>query len=264
MVPKMTKYETNLLSVKRIVIKHPVGGLGDCLSLSTLPEMFARHGIDSYIHSSQRYNNEEVQNLVWKSNPYVKGVTDEPPNAGGCRDIGARMPDGKLVRCVEDLTLGFISRIEVRHDLLATNRYPSVYYAPRIIPRLRNIVIVDVGSISMASNIPAMLEYLDFVVSHYNYIGDNMRQVQFIQKVANNNLMLLTNVEQYTINSLEHYCDVLFSCHALITTHSGAHSLAIALRRDRPGPTIHCFCPYDQFNRGQFIYDNVRYYTYPI
>jgi hypothetical protein len=256
----MSLNPTNLLSARRIIISHPVGGLGDCLSLSTLPEMFARYGIESYLHSSNHHYNDEVRKLVWERNPYVKGTIGETPNAGICRQPGVFRSDE---RPAGDLTLGFIARIEALHDLPPTNRYPSIYYTPRIVPELRDKILVDVGSISVPSNPDAVLEYISYISYCYAYEYADMRQVLFGRVVAVNNIVFLSNVEKYEIGSLEHYCDVLFSCRAFITIHSGAHSLAVALRRERAAPTIHCFCPSEKYNRNHFIYDNVKYYIHP-
>ena len=124
--------------MNKIVISQPWGGLGDNLQYSTLPKLYSELGCDVYISRTNAYRNPEIYDLVWKLNPYVKGETDEPPNAGACRPL-------------QFITDQFITNIERSHGLLhGTDIYPSIYYTPTKIPSLENTLIYDITSISSA------------------------------------------------------------------------------------------------------------------
>jgi hypothetical protein len=61
-----------------IMIQVPLtwGGLGDNLAFSTLPELFADTDVDVYLSSKCMVRNNGITDLVWKPNPYLKGVID--------------------------------------------------------------------------------------------------------------------------------------------------------------------------------------------
>lgn len=67
---------------KDIIISQEWGGLGDNLQYSILPELYSNEGYDVYISSNNNCRNNEIFEIVWKSNPYIKGVSLKKPNAG--------------------------------------------------------------------------------------------------------------------------------------------------------------------------------------
>ena len=59
------------------------GGLGDSLQFSTLPEQFYKQqGRETFVADGCTFRNEEIYDLVWGCNPYVRGVQEGPRNAG--------------------------------------------------------------------------------------------------------------------------------------------------------------------------------------
>ena len=65
------------------------GGLGDNLQFSTLPEEFHKQqGRDTYIWSQASFRNQEIYDLVWGCNPYIKGIKDGTWTAGDTPEIG--------------------------------------------------------------------------------------------------------------------------------------------------------------------------------
>ena len=238
--------------LKEAIIHQPWGGLGDNLSLSTLPEMFAARGIRTLISTRNAVRNSEINSLVWGSNPFVCGVSDAEPNAGACRNpILDTIPK----------SLNFIERIECAHSLEPANRLPKVYYKPNPRPELSDAVIVDIGSTAVAAPPAALADYLDYVFANYGYSGDEVFQVRFANQVAARNSYRIERLKPLTVGSIFEYCDVIASCRAFVTVHSGAQTLAVALRGNQIRPFINCFCTVQQYNSRTYLWDNVEYYV---
>jgi hypothetical protein len=241
------------LSEPPIVIEQPWGGLGDNLQFSTLPEMFAAQGRAVFVSARNSVRNEEIHELVWGRNPYVSGLSTAPATAGACR---AAVYDGQLPRYTD-----FIRRVEIAHGLPATHDFPRVYYAPSQRHDLEDDVLVDVGSISRGFSIEQITGYLRFVFQQFAYPLARAYQVEFQRQVATQNLLRLRELPPLPVRSIFEYCDALHSCRALITVHSGAQSLAVALRQERAGPVIHCLASPQQFNWRNYIFPRVEYHV---
>ena len=99
------------------------GGLGDNLQFSTLPEEFHKQqGRDTYIWSQASFRNQEIYDLVWGCNPYVKGVKDGRRTAGDTPEINFVNPNGYY---------SSITNWEYLHGLEPTNSLPKIYYEPK-------------------------------------------------------------------------------------------------------------------------------------
>ncbi len=122
---------------KEIFIAAYHGGLGDNLQFSTLPELYAKKGFDVYVPEGFYFRNQEICDLVWGSNPYVKGIKKGVWNAGDTPEIGHRT-----------LHSNCISNWEMLHGFKATNKYPKIYYNPNKISNLENKILIDLTSIS--------------------------------------------------------------------------------------------------------------------
>ncbi len=59
------------------------GGLGDHLFYSPLPRILKERGIADkvYLSNKSRFRGSETYELVWRTNPYLDGRSDEPPTA---------------------------------------------------------------------------------------------------------------------------------------------------------------------------------------
>jgi len=225
-----------------IVISQPWGGLGDNLQFSTLPKLYSDQGYEIYISKDNAYRNKEIYDLVWKWNPYVKGETDLPPNAGACRGLEYHH-EGQ-----------FIKNIELTHRLDKGNSpYPVVYYTPKKIEELSNTVIYDTTSISSS--------YSDeFIYSNFNtimeqYKGYNLKQIKFSN--ISNRVTPDFHTEEITVNNIFEYCDIIYSCKVLICVMSGSSVLASAIKNTNTTPDIHCF--HTRHERG-FMFDNITYH----
>ncbi len=242
---------SSLRDADAIVIGQPWGGLGDNLQFSTLPERFARLGLKTWIAADNAVRNPEIFELVWGANPHVAGVIDRPANAGACR---GPVYDAGLPKLTD-----FIQRIEIAHDLEPENRWPKVYHPLRPRPELAGSVLVDVGSVTQAYPAPMLSQYLTMVMQWCRYPREIVRQVRFTGSARGADGAAIEGIEPIEIGGLADYCDALAACRAFVTVLSGAQSLAVAVRGDRPTPMIHCLCTPLQFNWRNFVYEGVEY-----
>ena len=90
--------------------------------------------------SSSKARNKEIIDLIWKSNPYISGITNNIPNAG---HIGKKFPKSNK--------LNIIQNWEILHDLKIKNKYPKIYYRPKKI-KLNKIFLVDTSGVSIFYN----------------------------------------------------------------------------------------------------------------
>jgi FkbM family methyltransferase len=238
---------------RRVVLEQPWGGLGDNLQFSTLPELYARKGVSVYLSVGNKVRSPEILSTVWSENPYVKGLLDEAPT------IGAILGDA-YDALPKDLP--FIQRIEKAHGFEPENRFPKIYQIPQVRPEVSGKVLLDLTSVSFSGGTEKLQRYLQSTLAWYKIPLEKLLQVRF----ANYNPAMglyIEGLENITVDSLEDYCAALFSASGLITVHSGAKSLAVAIRQ-LPGAslrTIHSYATPIQFNYRNFIYDQVHYYV---
>jgi hypothetical protein len=240
----------DILSQDRVVIGQPWGGLGDNLQFSTLPERFVQVGRKVYVSTANAVRNSEIHQLVWGSNPHIEGILDAPPTAGACRSES--YSEGGRHHC-------FIHRIERAHGFEPRCRYPRIYYIPKHNAALSELVMLDLGSTTNALQAEVLLHYVKFVFKQFGYSPKHARQVCFSKDVCTQNRFRLDGVTPHPVNSLIEYCDVLASCRALVTVHSGAHALAVTVRQEAETPTIHCIVSALQYNWRNHIFDGVEY-----
>lgn len=234
-----------------IVISQSWGGLGDNLQFSTLAEGFFNQGKRVYISSQNSCRTQEIHDLVWGNNPFILGTSDLPPNAGQSREQDylqlSRIPN-------------FMHRWERAHGLPAVNRYPKIYYKPKLIESLRDRYIVEMNSTTTQYSYEDISNFLQtFQKLHQANIKDIL-QATFPNKFTKHT-MAISGVENILIEDIFHYCDVLHSVKGFATVFSGACVLASAVRQDRDRPSIHCLVTRQFHNVGFFLFPNVRYHV---
>ena len=247
----------------KIIIYQFWGGLGDNLQYSTLPELFSKKGYDVYIHSNNASRNPEIADLVWRKNPYIKGIINEVPNAGECKNIYWPPTEQNEY---------FIHRIELSHGVERSNFYPKIYYIPQIIPELNNDIIIDLTGSSVVLEPHKYIEFIDYFTPLIINKNKNIKIITF-EKIQQNPIFedaynylkkKIPNIEYLKVNSLIHYCDIIKSCDTVIIVNSGINSLSSAIKQDEPTPHILCYYFYSHFSneqmKGYYYYKNIEYF----
>jgi FkbM family methyltransferase len=238
----------------RVVLAQPWGGLGDNLQFSTLPELYARENIGFYLSTANKYRNTEILSAVWAGNPYVKGILNEPAT------IGAITNEAHLGGYRIDIP--FISRIEMAHGFKPSGRFPVVYDIPKLREELLGKTLVDLSSVSEQGSRESLLRFLQATLAWYKLKQEDLIQVRFANYSTEKGLDF-SDIPVVSVASLAEYASVLYSVSLMITVHSGAQSLAVAVR-GLPGARltkIYCSVPVMQFNCRNYIYEDVQYYT---
>ena len=196
------------------VISNHWGGLGDWLSVSTLPEELTRQkGCDVYLHSGALFRNNEIKQL-FLMNPFIKGVIDSPPTVG---DVPGLTPGYQNLIGEPG---SHIANWEKLHNLTPKNIFPKIYYTPNNIPDMSGVVLVDTTSITERydnDEVRSLVEQL----KEARFSGKKLVAVNFKNKLnapqndrfhSGRHDTYLTSVENsVTIESIFQYCDLLAS-----------------------------------------------------
>lgn len=224
--------------LNKIIIEQPWGGLGDNLQYTTLPELYTTLGYEVYISSKNAYRNPEIYDLVWKLNPFIKNISDETPNAGACKYFEG------LHKSISEHS---IRNIEYAHGItFGSEKYPKIYYNPKVIQDLSNTLILDITNIS--SHITFDISLIEKQLTKIMKLYPNLKPLKITFKnIKNRDLQSLT-CDEYIINNIYEYCDVINSCKIFVSPPSGNYCLASSIKQDREFPLIYCFNDQNIFN----------------
>ena len=248
----------------KIIISQPWGGLGDNLQYSTLPELFHNKGYEVFISINNKVRNPEIYDLVWRKNPYIKGVINDAPNAGECNNIF--WPS-------ESQNEYSMHRVELSHNFPRSNFYPKIYYEPKYMNDVSNTILIDLTGSSQVYKLPKYIEYIDYFFP----LLDHKKTIKILCFKNLNVVPIFDDVYKYLIKkdpqknidllqviNLEHYCDLINSCDSIIIVNSGVNSLASAIKKDKPKPNVLCYNPWANFTaeaiKGCYNYKNVEYF----
>lgn len=242
---------------KRIVISQMFGGLGDNLAYSTLPELYSNNGYDVYISNNNVVRNKEIYDLVWGTNPFIKGKCND--------DEGTLIGSNTDENWPKDSNIYFMNRIEIGHGFEPTNLFPKVYYNPKMLDEYKNAIIIDITGVSSSTEnrhkaISKIEEFL-----HQQGSTENVFVIGFKNKINdqsnNDNIDSFTHYKQLYIENIFNYCDILYSCSVFLTVFSGASILMSAIKRDNNTPYVKCWVPPEQnaSNITLFHFPNIEY-----
>ena len=231
---------------KTIVICQPWGGLGDNLQYTTLPELYTKQGYNVYISSKNAYRSDELYDLIWKPNPFIKGISDLPANAGAPKSIGNHGD------C-------YIKNIEISHGLTEGYRiYPVIYYNSKHIDGIENYIFYDPTSVSSNPNDTTLIRSFKSVFDKYPKLTPMMLKFKKSYKDIKKDVLPGLNTDIYEIEDIYHFCDVIHSCKVLVSGFSGALVLASAVKQDSATPEVYSFYEGDSAPNG-FNFKNIHY-----
>ena len=230
------------------------GGLGDNLQFSTLPEEFYKQqGRDTYISSQASFRNQEIYDLVWGCNPYIKGIKDGDWSAGDTPDRH---------RVIES---DCISNWEALHGLKPTNKYPKIYYEPEKISSFDNVILVDLSSISITYDAEKILKLYDAVKKTHE--GMVFLSVEFTNKIKGATIIEPDVTGVVEIESIFTYVDLMYSSYGVVSLHSGQNHLASAIK-NQYNNNLEVYCLMNEYeyqrqkDKSIFVFDNVNYLRY--
>ena len=196
-----------------LVIQVKYGGLGDHLFYSHLPRIAKETGRyrNVLISDASVFRSAETRRLVWELNPYVDGFCAET----------CPYPDLEL-----SLTRGcnLLDQLMLLHNLDDGKRHhePEVYYVPKLIERLAGKTVYDPNYISNAGRLSPETVSL--------YFASQGITVDYQMRPRDQSLPI--ELDSFlTTQSLEEFCDIIFSCHSLYCLVTGTATLASALNK---------------------------------
>jgi hypothetical protein len=228
-----------IFQAKIVIIGQPYGGLGDNFQFSTLPEMFARQGIETWISSQNVCRNPQIYEMVWGLNPFVKGIKDEPPNIT-VADV-ERSP-----KCGE---LNTVQRAELLYLGAWEHCYPTTFYQPKYRPDFANKAVLEFGYVTVD-----LTSALSRIKDELRYMLEG-QEVVLLRNPVNANLAV-GDFPEYAVQSIWELADILYSCRLFAGIESGAAVLCATLKRDQPRDGIYVFCRAIHTKARAFVYPN--------
>lgn len=242
--------------MKKVIFAQPWGGLGDNLCFSTLPERYNEIGVEFYVSNQNTIRNNEIYDLVWGQNPFVKGVINESPN------IGSEI-NNVYWRNVNKLNGDYIIEdIETAHGFTPKNKSPKIYYKPKNIELLKDKKVINLSSISLKYDSDKIKDFLlknnviteeSILLKYKNNEGININD-NYHNNRHNIYNIPLNNI--FEVKDIFHLCDIINSCEEIVTLHSGSSALTSALSE---GKTNKCLTVSLKGCEKSHIYDNIKY-----
>ena len=227
------------------------GGLGDQLQFSTLPEELTKLGHEVYLLKDcdqvQPFRNDEIKQIVWLDNPYIKGEIEGYWNMG---DI----PGTRYKNTEND----FIKNWERLMHIEPKNSFPKIYYKPKKIEGIENLI--ELSSLTLRYNSNSFnIEEIKRSMKHQG----TMAGFKFIQIFTPNqhNRIVIPGIEQVPLKNIFELADYIYSCKTFISLNSGSHALACAL----PERNFRQYCMLPSFDYNwimkdkKFIFPGVNY-----
>lgn len=238
-----------------IILYQGGGGLGDNLQYTTLPELYSKQGHKVYISSKNAYRSDEMYDLIWKTNPYVEGVSDLPANAGSVMDPTPYAG-----------TVSFIKSIELAHGLHnGYRKYPVIYYKPTKIKGIEKYLFYDPTFISDNGGSTSLNYNKSFTSIFNKYPTMTPYMIRFkkgygkgVDKIKKNSVNSMQTAV-YEIENMKHYCDLLYSCKVFVCGFSGGSVLASAIKQDNRTPEVYSFYSTAPHNQYLFKFENIHY-----
>jgi hypothetical protein len=207
------------LTSRRFVIGTPYGGLGDHLFLSSLPEIIKSNHPDAvvYLSSQSKFRDNQLQEIIWNSNPFLDGTVDEP-----YEDLFCRAEAGKAEN-QEFVIKSIVRSLNLKHS--NSDILPKIYNLNRFKSELPEL---------SPEKILADFNYISYVGAITNR---SLREI--IEKYPPSDIILVNprrslrrafpDLDCIATKSLHEYTSVLARAQKFVCLPSGGAMLALAL-----------------------------------
>ena len=214
----------------KIVVLTTFPSMGDYLFISNLPELwYKKYGLYTYFSESCRYHNDETYELLFESNPYVKGKTNEEHNV--LFDPKSFDEDPSGIKKNE----WFSKYYQEHFGFFDENIIPKIYYEPKKIESLKNSGLIDVTSrnyrdsaVFKSLRIPNIIKDIvdkNIELKKYHVIYNNPDTT-----INRHHYNQVGGSQELKINTVFDYCDILSSIDYCICFNSGSGLLASSIK----------------------------------
>jgi hypothetical protein len=240
-----------------ILTTGPLVGLGDHCIYTTLPKRFSELGYTVYVDKDNAARNDEIMELLWRRNPYIKGLSDKKPNVGYARQ-------GLFYEVANRFPHDSIAAMERAHGLPPPYSIaPYINYQPKksIAVDLSERVLIDFSAVSSGIQDEGIEQFLRAMKGKF-------RNPQFLLLTMPKWVALhlpQVGAESIQITSIYQYLDALSECRAWVGSEGGGQSLAAAVRgehrRDEYDvrPEVSVLMTPPTFNDMGYVYAGVDY-----
>jgi hypothetical protein len=194
------------IKIQKLVIEVKYGGLGDHLFFSHIPRIAKLNGYKHvYISNRSKFRNNEIKKLVWESNPFIDGFSNDESTKYKLVNRKGNLLDRNM------WAYGL--------DDGVFNHEPELYNVYlREIAHLKDAIIYDPNYISFIGSV------------------DNKKLKKFLKEL-NPNMQLMTRGLSYSQDCLKNikssslldYCSIIKTSKLFICFSSGSATLASAL-----------------------------------
>jgi len=210
-------------------------GIGDHMRFSTLPKRCFEAGMNFYLSIHNKYGENDLFDLVWKHNPYIKGVSDKPIDQ--LREFTGTDYISQCKKNNFDSENGFLENTELLFNFKPTSKSPLLYYQPKLHDFFVNKIVVDLAAHTLIYHYTNDAEYFYPILIREleNYPTDSLI---FIKVDGYDNLYnhpyftKFSNSQFYYSNSKCEAADIVFSCKKFICLFSGISAIACALNKE--------------------------------
>lgn len=229
----------------KVVLDAPIGGLGDALLFSTLPELYAKHGFDVFVTPRTIANcrNPEVADLLYHRNPYIDGQLEasEANEVAGIKHERRFFMEARFWR-------NPIGLIEALHNFDPHNDRPMIHYTPVVRKDCIDSAVIDPYSVSQ--------HFPDDVFERYasRLIADDDHAV-VLESKFHSGRSVLPQLPRYKVADIYEYIDIVAAARKFIGTESGSQSIAAAVRED----DTYALCTAMHMNSRLYVWPNVNY-----
>lgn len=239
------------------------GGLGDHLQFTTLPKLFTQNGYDFYISDKSEYRDKTHYDLIWGSNPYVIGITEEEPNCGHIENWG--VASNTTVQFNESLSIH--KNIENLYGMNGNSDYPKIYYNPNNLKEYNDCIFLDLNAASVANyshNINVILNHIEAFKNEKVIYA--LSENSYGKSVIDINLLNSYGFKPIQTNGIFNYTDLIYSSKRFICLWSGGAHLSTAIKQSYKSELqIDCLKAdsgvpgWGTTNKSLFWYDCVNY-----
>ena len=233
------------METTRKIIKIHHNGIGDSLQFSTLPFMFHLKGYQVWISDQSPFKSRDIFDLIWGCNRYITGISSEPANCG-------EIPENKYDNPCDS----FIQNWEKINGLEPLNHTPIIYYKPKEIPELKDVILIDISCSSRKNDYDFNLIY-EYISNEY--FSSKVLSITFTYFEYEKHF----DLPEIKCDSIFHYCDMIYSCKKFVCLNSGGHSLASAIKRFKD-IDVDCLVTHtptfdSMYAKKNFFYPNINY-----
>jgi hypothetical protein len=197
---------------KKLIIEIRKGGLGDHLFYSHLPRIAKQTGaFDTvYISNHSFFRNEDYKKLIWESNPFLDGFTDDR----GVFHFSTYVNDTQNLLDTLMLLYGLEDHVRMHN--------PEIYYRPEVKAELKGVILYDPNFVSYTGDLKSA-HLIQKWFTHNNITVDYQMAVLGKRK------LILKNQHWLSAKDIFDFCSILISAEKIFCLNTGTAALATAL-----------------------------------